>query len=685
METQGVSRGSRGSKAGNQSYEVKYAFGVEPLQQYVVDIGDGYLQVLPFAYDTRPKERGGGRWYHLHADEHVKLGGELHWTAPAYNWNKNCADCHSTDLRKNYESEADRYDTQFAESSVGCEACHGPGSRHIQQAERHEFDDGKGWSRRFPTSPERRWQFKAGKPIAQLTGAIDALAPAVAGRERGSVEVEACAPCHSRRSDLGGGFSDFYDRYRIELLEEPLYFADGQIRDEVFEYGSFLQSKMNAAGVVCSDCHDPHSGTLRASGNALCGRCHDSTVYDTPRHHLHEPGGPGSACVQCHMPSRTYMGVDERRDHRFGLPRPDLSLELDVTNACTSACHQNGQRSRAGRKAADEWAKAAIERNFGKERPKTFARALHAARNVRLGGGARLLEVVNDKSFPAVVRATALLELRAFPQSIGRGGRGLAPYARDPSPLLRRAVAQLSESLSDPVLKGELARELLSDQVRSVRLEAIRALLEVPTDTWSDADRKAFHRERDELRASLVFNADRPEALLELARLDLTESSSNGLFEATTVAEARLRKALALDPTFAAAYVNLADFLRSQGKEQEAVGVLKQGIDKAGDRAPLEYAMGLARVRLGDRPAALEHLRRAHDLAPSSVRLGYVYAVALYDSGENQKAIALLERLHERFDGDLQLLGTLVQVHARAGDHARTKELEQQLTRAEGR
>jgi len=679
VETGGISRGAGGGKVGKQSYEVKYAFGVEPLQQYLVDIGDGHLQALPFAYDTRPKERGGGRWYHLRSDEHIKLGDELHWSAPAYNWNKNCADCHSTDVRKNYEPETDRYDTQYAEISVGCEACHGPGSRHVEQAERHAFEDDKGWSHRFSTFRERLWQLSEMKPIAQLANASDFAGP---GRN-GSVELDACAPCHSRRSDLGGRSSHFQDRYRLELLEDPIYFADGQIRDEVYEYGSFLQSKMHAAGVVCSDCHEPHSGTLRASGNALCDRCHSSAVYDTPRHHLHEPGGPGSECVQCHMPSRTYMGIDERRDHRLGLPRPDLSLEIGVPNACTAACHSNERRSTSGRKAADEWAKAAIERNFGRERPITFARALHAARNLRLGGASQLLEVVGNEKFPAIVRATALLELRAYPQSISRG---LARYASDPSPLLRRALARLVDSLPDTALKGALVLPLLSDKLMSVRLEAVRTLLEARRDAWSDADRKSFDRARDELRASLEFNADRPEALLDLARLSLVASPRSGSIDATNDAEALLRKALALDPTFAGTYLNLADFLRTKGRDQEALEVLKRGIARAGgDRASLEHALGLAHVRLGDRPAALEHLRRAHELAPLSVRFGYVYAVALHDSGEKRTAIALLERLYERFDGDLGLLGTLAEYHAQAGDHDRAAVLTQQLARAEGR
>jgi predicted CXXCH cytochrome family protein len=664
VETQGISRGPRGSKIGKQSYDVKYAFGVDPLQQYLVDIGNGHLQALPFAYDTRPKERGGGRWYHLHPGEHIQPGDELHWSAPAYNWNKNCADCHSTDLHKNYDADTDRYDTQYAEISVGCEACHGPASRHIEQAERHAFDGDKGWSRRFSTSRERRWQFAEGKPIAELAGASTP-----GGRERSaSAEVEACAPCHARRSDLGGRSADFNDRYRVELLDENLYFADGQIRDEVFEYGSFVQSKMYAAGVVCSDCHEPHAGTLRESGNALCGRCHSATTYDTPRHHLHQANTPGSECVECHMPARTYMGIDERRDHRLGLPRPDLSRELDLPNACTSACHQS-ERVETGR-AGNDWAKAAIETNFGKQRPKTFARALHAARHVRLGGENQLLEVVGDKSFPAIARATALLELRAYPQSIDRS---LAGYARDPSPLIRRALVQLVANGPDPALEDGVARALLSDEVRSVRLESVRALLDVPKDIWSDADRNAFDRARAELEASLEANGDRPEALLELVRLGLSARGGKVPNKATAEAEPLLERALALDPTFAGTYLAWADFLRAQGRDDEAVDLLKRGIDKAGDRASLEHALGLTQVRLGDKRAALEHLRRAHDLAPSSVRMGFVYAVALHDAGERRKAIALLERLHARFDGDPQVLGALTSYRAETQDQDRTR------------
>ena len=97
-------------------------------------------------------------------------------------------------------------------------------------------------------------------------------------------EIETCAQCHSRRSQIADGYEagkPFLDYYRPALLSRPLYHADGQQRDEVYIWGSFLQSKMYARGVTCSDCHNPHSGKLRAEGNAVCATCH---LPDEVRH-----------------------------------------------------------------------------------------------------------------------------------------------------------------------------------------------------------------------------------------------------------------------------------------------------------------------------------------------------------------------------------------------------------------
>ncbi|MEM7433687.1 MAG: cytochrome c3 family protein, partial [Myxococcota bacterium] len=243
------------------TFPVRYTFGAAPLQQYLVELEPGRLQAFAFAWDTRPKPEGGQRWFHLQPEEYIAPGDPLHWTGLLYNWNNNCADCHSTRLIKGYERETRRYDTSYAEVSVGCEACHGPGSRHVKDAKLGVLSDGAGLETKLPNANTRQWSFVPGRDIAVLTTPPE------------TDELETCAPCHSRRADLGDDRAGYHNRYRMATLDGDLYFDDGQIRDEVYVYGSFLQSKMYQAGVICSDCHEPHTAKLRAQGNELCTRC----------------------------------------------------------------------------------------------------------------------------------------------------------------------------------------------------------------------------------------------------------------------------------------------------------------------------------------------------------------------------------------------------------------------------
>lgn len=680
VESEGLFREGDELIRGRRWFEVKYAFGVYPLQQYLVDTGKGHLQTLPFSYDTRPKADGGQRWYHIYPDEHIKLGDPLHWSAPIQNWNAVCADCHSTDLQRNFDRTTQSYKTSYSEISVGCEACHGPGANHIAQAKAAplgKFDELKGFARNFSTQAERNWVFRDGKPIAQLVAGPKDPAASAADADRlqrtSADQLSACAKCHALRGDLGGDSLDFDQRYRLELLSDPMYFADGQIREEVYEHGSFLQSKMHARGVVCSDCHEPHSATLRAQGNAVCGRCHSGAVFDTPAHHFHPAGGAPAQCVSCHMPSRVYMGVDDRRDHRFGLPRPDLTLELGVPNACTTACHNKEEA-----KQAAQWAKAEIEKRFGPKRPPTFAHALDAARRVAPSAERLLKEVVTEQDYPAIARATALLELGNYP-NIHRAA--LQPFAADPSPLVRRALAQITAGFPEPQ-RAQVLRPLLDDSVRSVRLEAVRGLLDSPKAGFSSAQQARFVAVKDELRQSLLSNADQPGALLDLARLRLLEAGGGPSSpRADAEAEKLFREALVVDPAFTGAYINFADYYRAIGRDDQAEVLLKTGIGRAGDPAQLEHALGLALVRLDQEQAALVHLRRAHELRPELSRFGFVYAVALFDQQKQKEAIAVLEKVHALFEGDLQVLDALIQYQRAAGSSERAAVLSEKMQR----
>lgn len=351
-------------------FKLQYTFGTEPLQQYLVQFPDGRLQVLPFAWDSRAADRGGQRWF---VPQPAALTPDhlLYWQGPAFNWNRRCADCHSTGLVQAYNAETGHYRARWSDIGVGCEACHGPASRHLAWA-RHPADlPNKGLVFNLDGASRADWIFAVGEAIAHRQPA---------GVDR--TEVQTCGRCHSRRMKITRDYAfgqPLADSYRVALLTEDLYFPDGQQKGEVYEYGSFLQSRMYAAGVTCSNCHEPHTGALRAQGNALCTRCHRASVFATRDHHHHEPGSAASLCVNCHMPPRTYMQVDARRDHSFRIPRPDLSDTLGTPNACTG-CH---------RKRGADWAARQIAKTKpGEPFPLHYEEALWRGRNWAAGAPA---------------------------------------------------------------------------------------------------------------------------------------------------------------------------------------------------------------------------------------------------------------------------------------------------------
>ena len=193
------------------AFEVKYTFGIDPLQQYLIEFPDGRIQALSIAWDSRPKGQGGQRWFHLYPNQEIKHDDVLHWTKLNQNWNFMCAECHSTGVQKNYDAANDRFHTTWAEISVGCEACHGKGSRHVNwaQSQRSWFgkdeDPRKGLLVFLNERDSVTWQLdpKTGNPQRSV-------APAITRRE-----VETCGLCHARR----GEFSETPTLFRPSLAD----------------------------------------------------------------------------------------------------------------------------------------------------------------------------------------------------------------------------------------------------------------------------------------------------------------------------------------------------------------------------------------------------------------------------------------------------------------------------------
>lgn len=627
-------------------YDVKYTFGATPLQQYLVELPGGRLQALGIAWDTRPRARGGQRWFHLYPNEHVTHRDERHWSGLLQNWNHMCAECHSTGLHKNYDRETRRFTTTYAEVNVACEACHGPGSAHVawsrQSRDGRPADPAKGLVAPLDDRKAVRWAINA------RTGNAERTPPG-----RPSSEVETCGRCHARRSQ----FSDDYvpgrplgDTHRVALLDERLYWPDGQIRDEVYEYGSFLQSKMYQRGVTCSDCHEPHSLTLRAPGRQVCFGCHAAAKYESPAHHFHPAGSSGTDCLGCHMPATTYMVVDPRRDHSLRVPRPDLSTTLGVPNACTS-CHANRSAN---------WAAEQVKAWYGRapRGHQRYAEALHASATGRPGAASLLTSLARDGDQPAIARATALGRLG--PAATGPALDAVRAGLADADPLVRRSAVTALEQ-ADPAGRSDLLAPLLRDPVRAVRMDAARALADVPGHRLTQADRAALDRALDEYIAGEQFNADRPESHLNLGLLYAAQRQ-------VAAAEGAFLTALEMDPRFTPAAVNLADLYRATGRDAEGERVLRGVLARDPSSAAAHHALGLLLVREKRMPEAVRALEAAARLAPDTARFGYVYAVALEATGQTRPAIIALQAVLTRHPYDRDALSALVAYARAAGD-----------------
>lgn len=454
---------AEGPDGGMRDYQVAYTFGVEPLQQYLVAFPGGRLQALSAAWDTRAR-----RWFHVSPGPDASPGDWLHWTRPGQSWNAMCSDCHSTAVRKRYHPEADAYETTWSEIAVGCEACHGPGSRHVAWAE----------------------QPATGRPPVE-NAALLVRTSKLSGPEL----LALCTPCHARRAQLSdqalpGG--ELLDRYLPALLSPGVFHPDGQILDEAFEWQAFTQSRMYASGIRCADCHDVHSGKRLEDGNALCTRCHRADAYDAPAHHFHRPewkGKPsaGVLCVSCHMPGKEFMVVHFRRDHSMRVPRPDLTAALGVPNACSAAaCH--GDRPLA-------WVQARYDAWYGQKRKPHYGTVLAAGRRRDPAAETDLARLAGDQLRPAVARATAVELLAAYPGPAARAAveRALG----DAEPLLRVTAAQRLFGDAPEALARRLG-PLLQDPVRLVRAQAAARLAGEPARWLSEPQRQAQARALEE-------------------------------------------------------------------------------------------------------------------------------------------------------------------------------------------
>ena len=583
---------TRGPDGKMGEFEITHTFGWHPLQQYLVPFPGGRLQCLPIAWDVREK-----KWYHLYPKGTMDPKDWLYWTNAGQNWNGMCAECHSTNLKKNYDIKTDSYETTWSDIDVGCEACHGPGSLHVEWAELPDM---------------------ARPPLENY----DLLVKTSGLGSRKLVEL--CAPCHSRRAILGDythAEPDLLDSLLPSLLTPELYFPDGQILDEVYVYGSFTQSKMYDRDVRCSDCHDVHSLKLIRDGNDLCFQCHRADEYDTKEHHFHkkkgEKGEPirsktgeplfhvgtGAECVQCHMPGRYYMGIDYRPDHSIRIPRPDLSVKMDTPNAC-NRCHVD---------ETARWSDDYITKWYGPGRRHHYGATIEAGRKRMPGAHKDLMRVAVDPLYPVIVRATALSLLKAFP---GEGTTRVHELLlMDDEALIRRTAVE-GLNASHMKRQAELISPLLYDPVKAVRIESASKLAGGPSKHLDSKEQEVFQGDLNEFVGSMEYSGDFAFGRYNLGNLYVELKRPEDAIR-------NYQAAIKIDDLFYPAKVNLAMLYNRLGKNNQAERLLREVVKAHPQMYELQYSLGLLLAEQKKYHEASSYLSSAARGLPKRSRIHY--------------------------------------------------------------
>lgn len=578
------------------TYKISYVFGVTPLQQYISDFEKGKKQVLRVTWDVIDK-----KWYHQYPGDEVSPHDWMHWTKSSQNWNTMCAECHSTNLQKNYAVEEDAFNTTYSYINVNCESCHGPAEGHVNWANSKQ-------------------------------SATDSTAYILPGNSQ-FAQMNMCASCHARRAKLTANMvpgENFEDQYLLENLSGEFYHGDGQIDGEDYVYGSFVQSKMYHNNVTCTDCHDPHTLKLKEVGNNLCMQCH-VPEYNTPKHSFHPIGSDGAQCINCHMTGVTYMGNDYRRDHSFRVPRPDQSVVYGTPNACNT-CHQD---------KSSQWAADKVVEWYGSERQDHFSDALLLSSQPTISKKERkALDVfINDLNFPAIARATVIDNLQITEtEQYSAILKGL----KDTSPRVRFAALQKFRGLSLDD-RSSIALQHINDTTRLVRIGTAQLLAGVDLNTFDTGAQAGLKKSRAELEEMLNSSAD-----FSVGRMQLADYfyQSNDIENAIKHYKVALEKDSLLMPV----YSNLATCYSIQGNSNEALKVLNLAISKQPEMGRHYYLRALLYFELQQGALAVKDFEQAIKLDPYDTRAmynlaTYYYQNKTYNSAEKiiNKALAIEE------------------------------------------
>lgn len=647
----------------SSTWKLAYILGATPLVQPLVAADRGRLQALPIAFDPTAKI-----WFDVFSGDERLPGDYGHWLGRGMNANSNCLACHTTDYRERYDAAADSYNSTWSEMGVGCEACHGPGSTHVADTKLAYPPFGRD-AALAEYRPSARNAPDTEHPGTAATSLSTPRPPAT------TAMLDLCATCHGLRREITAGFrpgSRLLDHYDPVLLDENDYEADGQVRGESYEWGSFQQSRMHERGVTCLACHDVHTGGLRAEGNALCLGCHEARLATTS-HTGHEAESTGSLCVACHMPEKVFMTRDRRRDHSLSIPDPIAVREGGIASACEQ-CHASRGRDALAADALRLWPVLTSARFVDR---RALAGAVASARRGSSDGAAILRGCLAGKGCEGAFARAGAAKLLARTTSERETVDALVAAVLDPDPLVRNAATY---SLAEADVSGRaVVKALLSaaeDETRAVRVQAAWALRNANLDSLAVVDRMSVESAFAQWKDAATLDAAEPETQHNLALFLAARGDRAG-------AEAAYRRAVAIEPAGVASRHNLAMLLVADGRVDAAFQELQALVEVDAGFAPAWHALGLIAGERGDWPGAAQALGRCLKLDP-----GYPGALtdlthAYLESGVANVARAVLTAATESPVARREALAGLVVVALKAGDRVEAARWARELVKVD--
>lgn len=570
-----------------ERYNLIGVIGYTPLRQYLAHLPGDKFQTISATYDVQQD-----RWIDVYSNENRLPGEWGHWANQGMNWNANCAYCHVTEYKKNFDFNANRYRSTWTQQGLACAECHTGLEAHVIAAQNGDYSS----------------------ELSELT----------------TLQTEHnCARCHSRRDQLTADAfvsgDDFHDHFFLSLPDQPnLYHPDGQILDEVFVYGSFQMSRMAHAGVSCKDCHDPHTlkTVLPIENNLLCMRCHSGGVNNAPiiepvTHSFHPANSTGNQCVNCHMSKTTYMQIDPRADHAFLSPDPLLTKELGIPNACNK-CHTDQSVD-----WAVEWAEQWYGEHMLNHPQRTRARIIAAAHRYDPSALPGLLEQLRNETVSGWrATYTGLLDHYLPNETVVATLRNLLD---DPSPMVR---ARAATSLGNTNARDAVI-ETLNDSSRSVRIAAVRGIVadqSIPSPLA-----------RSEWNDYLEFSIDRPQSLLMLAHQAKQEGRHTDM-------HTYLDRAIEMDQLNPALYRQSAILLSAAGLPTAAEQTLYRGWELAPTDPVFPYSLGLLAAEQQELERAIGFLEETVALEPRFSRAWYNLSLAYAKLNRHEDAAQAMQR-----------------------------------------